>query len=62
MPLFFLFLLAGQQPSDSSLRSRLAAWRSAHEGEMAARVTRIMTTQPAVGGAVVAGAAHSSYC
>ena len=26
------------------------------------RVTRIITTQPARGGSVVAGAGHSSYC
>ena len=34
MPLFLLLLLATPQPADSSLRSRLADWRAAHEAEV----------------------------
>ncbi len=34
MPLFFLLVLAGQQPSDTSFRSRVTAWRAAHEAEV----------------------------
>jgi len=34
MPLLLLLLLAGPQASDTSLRSRIADWRAAHEAEV----------------------------